>query len=154
MELTIVHVETPDDVQDCSILDGLEVSQCCESIDTNRISFITFIIDGNGNTITTGIKGDLQIPFSCFISQWTLLANQSGSIIVDIWKNSYSNYPPLIGNSITASAKPTISSSIKAQSSTLTDWVTSISAGDILRFNVNSITDCQRVTLTLKLIRT
>jgi len=111
---------------------------------------ITFVIDGGGSVITTGIKGDLEIPMACTITQATLLADQSGSIVVDIWKDTYANYPPTGADSITASAKPTISTATKSQDATLTGWTTSISAGDTLRFNVDSITTCTRVTLSLK----
>lgn len=115
---------------------------------------ITFIIDGGGAAIATGEKGDITIPFACTISEWTLLADQSGSIVVDIWKDTYANYPPTVADTITASAKPTISASTKGQSSTLTGWTTSISAGDILAFNVDSASTVQRVTLSLKITRT
>lgn len=114
---------------------------------------ITFIIDGGGSAITTGIKGDLEIPFACTITQWTLLADQSGSIVVDIWKDTYANYPPTGADTITASAKPTISTATKGQSSTLTGWTTTISAGDTLRFNVDSITTIARVTLSLRVTK-
>lgn len=117
------------------------------------IGTITFIIDGGGVAITTGIKGDLTIPFACTINEWTLLADQSGSIVVDIWKDTYANYPPTVADTITASAKPTITTATKGQSSTLTGWTTAIAAGDTLRFNVDSITTCQRVTLSLKVTR-
>lgn len=118
------------------------------------VSSITFIIDGGGATITTGIKGDLEIPFGCTINQVTLLADQSGSIVVDIWKDTYANYPPTVADTITASAKPTISSTTKSQDATLTGWTTTIAAGATLRFNVDSITTCQRVTLSLKVTKT
>lgn len=112
------------------------------------------VIDNNGLAITTGIKGDLVIPFNCDIVEWTLLADQSGSIVFDIWKDTYANFPPTVGDSITASAKPTISSSTKGQSSTLTGWTVSCLSGDILRLNVDSVSTIQRVTLFLKLART
>lgn len=114
---------------------------------------ITFIIDGGGSTITTGIKGDLEIPFACTITRATMLADQSGSIVVDIWKDTYANYPPTDADSITASAPPTISSTTKSQNSTLTGWTTSISAGDTLRFNVDSITTITRVALSLRVTK-
>jgi hypothetical protein len=115
---------------------------------------ISFIIDGGGSAITTGIKGDLTIPFGCVIDQWTLLADQSGSIVVDIWKDTYANYPPTVADTITGSALPTISSALKGQSSTLTGWTATIAAGDTLRFNVNSASTVTRVTLSLRVYRT
>lgn len=115
---------------------------------------ISFVIDGGGSTITTGVKGDLEIPFACSIEQVTTLADQTGSIVVDIWKDTYANYPPTVADTITASAKPTLSSASKAQDATLTGWTKTVNAGDILRFNVDSVTTCQRVLISLKVRRT
>jgi len=115
---------------------------------------VTFIIDGGGSAITTGIKGDITIPFACTINEWTLLADQSGSVVVDIWKDTYANYPATVADTITGSAKPTITTATKGQSSTLTGWTSSITAGDTIRFNVDSATTITRVTLSLKVTRT
>lgn len=118
---------------------------------------IEFVIDGGGSTIATGMKGYLEIPFACTINRWTLLGDQSGSIVVDVFKCDYASFDPTTtpasGNKITASAPPTISTAKKAQSSTLTGWTTAVSAGDILAFNVNSVTTMQRATLSLKFAR-
>jgi hypothetical protein len=114
---------------------------------------IAFVIDGGGAVLTTGIKGDLLIPFACTIAKATLLANQSGSIVIDVWKDSYANFPPTDADSITASAPPTISSATKAQDATLTGWTKTIAAGDILRFNVDSVTSIQRVTVVLEVTK-
>jgi len=111
---------------------------------------INFIIDGGGSAITTGIKGDIEVPFACSIDWVTVLADQSGSIVVDIWKDSYANFPPTDADSITASAVPTISSGTKSKDTTLTGWTRTISAGDVLRFNVDSATTVTRVTVSLK----
>jgi len=110
---------------------------------------LDFVIDGGGSVITTGIKGDLEISFACTIKQVTMGADQTGSIVVDIWKDTYANFPPTNADSITASAVPTITTDDKSQDSTLTGWTTSISAGDWLRFNVDSVTDIERVTVSL-----
>lgn len=115
---------------------------------------VAFIIDGGGSAITTGIKGDLYFDFGCTINQVTMLADQSGSIVVDIWKDTYANYPPTDADSITASAPPTISTATKSQDSTLTGWTTTIAAGSSLRFNVDSITSITRVAIILKVTRT
>jgi hypothetical protein len=133
---------------------GLEFSGTSLQATANqRTATLTFVIDGGGSAIATGIKGDLEIPFACTINQVTLLADQSGSIVVDIWKDTYANYPPTGADSITASAKPTISSAAKSQDATLTGWTTSIAAGDVLRFNVDSATTIQRCTVSLKVTK-
>ena len=115
-----------------------------------RTREIIFIIDGGGSTIATGQKGHIEIPFACTITQVTTMADASGSIVVDIWKDTYANFPPTNADSICASAKPTLSSAQKAQDSTMTGWTTSISAGDILAYNVDSATTVKRVTVALK----
>jgi hypothetical protein len=115
---------------------------------------ITFIIDGGGSAITTGAKGDLTIPFNCTINNWTLLADQSGSIVIDIWKTTYANAPPVVANTITGTALPTLSTASKNTSSVLTGWTTTITAGDVLRYNVNSISTVTRTTLSLQVTKT
>jgi len=117
-------------------------------------SAVGFVIDGGESEIETGIKGDLYVPFDCTITAVTMLADQSGSIVIDIWKDTYANYPPTNADSITASAVPTISTDTDSQDSTLTGWTTSISAGDTLRFNVDSVTDIERVTIILTVRKT
>ena len=115
---------------------------------------ITFVIDGGGSAITTGQKGHLRIPFACTIERVTLLADQSGSIVVNIWKDTYGNFPPDIGDKITASAPPTITTAQKSEDATLTGWTKTIAAGNILAFNVDSVTDIERVTIALKVKKT
>lgn len=114
---------------------------------------ISFVIDGGGSAITTGIKGDIEIPADCTIESVRLLADQSGSIVVDIWKDTYANFPPTDADTITASAVPTISTATKSEDTTLTGWTTSLSKGDILRFNVDSAATVTRVTLAIGLRR-
>ncbi len=112
---------------------------------------IAFIIDGGGSAITTGQKGHLEIPFKCEIQQVTLLANQSGSIVVDIWNDTYANFPPTDADTITSASPPTITTAVKSQDATLTNWLKTIDAGDILAFNVDSCTTITRAVLVLKI---
>jgi hypothetical protein len=121
---------------------------------TNVTSSIMLIIDGGGSAITTGIKGDIEVPFACTITAWEVLADQSGSIVIDVWKDTYANFPPTVGDTITGTEKPTLSSAAKNQDTNLTSWTTSVSANDILRFNVDSATTVTRVTLSLTVTRT
>lgn len=124
------------------------------SSSAGQVATLCFVIDGGGSTITTGIKGDVVVDFACTIMSATLLADQTGSIVVDIWVDVFGSYPPTDADSITSATPPTISSSISSQDTTLSSWDTSIAAGQTLRFNVDSVTSVQRVTLALKLSRT
>lgn len=118
-----------------------------------RIGAVGIVIDGGGSVITTGVKGFVEVPFAGTITAVTLLSTDaavtSGSIVVDIWKDSYANYAPTVADTITASAKPTLSSAIKARDVTLTGWTTSIAAGDILGFKVDSVSTVLKVLVSL-----
>lgn len=123
-------------------------------LDNTKIASIGITIDGGGSAITTGVKGYIEVPYACTINRVTMLADTSGSAVVDIWKDTYANYPPTDADTITASAVPTISSATKSQDSTLTGWTTSIAAGDILGFNVDSASTITRLHLILKVTKT
>lgn len=125
---------------------------------TGVVAPVEFVIDGGGSVIATGMKGYLSIPFAWTdIASAILLADVSGSIVVDVFKSTYSAFDPTThpasGDKITASAPPTISSAKKSTDSTLTGWTKTGSAGDILAFNVNSATTITRVTAILNLVR-
>lgn len=122
--------------------------------DNVMLDTIAFTIDNGASVITTGVWGDLPVDFACTIQSVTVVADAVGSIVVDIWKDTYGNFPPVVADSICASAKPTLSSANKSQDGTLTGWVTSIAAGDILRFNVDSAATVKMVTVSLKVKRT
>ncbi len=111
-------------------------------------------LDGGGSAIVVGTQADITIPYNMTIQSWTMLANVTGSIVIDIWKDTYGNFPPTVADSITGSAKPTISTNIKGQSSTLTGWTILVTAGDTIRFNVDSCTDITRVNLIITGIET
>lgn len=117
-------------------------------------SSLNFLIDGGGSVIVAGIKGDMVIDFNCTIQGVTTLADQSGSIVVDIWKDTYANFPPVDADSITAAAPVTIATATKSQDTTLTGWSVAITAGQTLRFNVDSCATIQRATVALKVIHT
>jgi len=125
--------------------------------DVNGVNAIGYTIDGNGNVITTGITGaGIRIPFACTITSVTLLADVSGSIKIDILKDTYANYIFTSG-SICASALPEISSATKYEDTTLTGWTTSVAAGDVFRFSVDaSVTPVSitNVAIILKVTKT
>lgn len=118
-----------------------------------KIGAVGITIDGGGSAITTGNKGCVPVEYAGTITQATALADQSGSIVVDVWKDTYANYPPTDADSITASAPVTLSTAIKAQDATLTGWTKTISAGDVVCFNVDSAATVTRVTLSLKVTK-
>lgn len=142
-------------VNNLSDLDSASLARTHLGVATHSIEVA---IDGGGAVLTTGIKGYLEVPFDLTITQATLLADQSGSVVVDIFKCSYADFDassthPVSGDKITASAPPTISTATKSQDATLSGWTTDVEAGSILGFNINSATTIQRVMLSLTYTR-
>jgi hypothetical protein len=97
---------------------------------------------------------DVVVPFDCTITGVTLLADTSGSVVIDIWKDTYANFPPTDADSIVAGANPLISAATKSTDTTLTGWTKTLAAGDVLRFNVDSVATITRVSLALAVTRT
>jgi len=106
-------------------------------------------IDGGGTAITTGVKGYITIPYNGTITGWDIFGDTTGSIVVDVWKDTYANFPPTVADTIAGSEKPTLSSAVKNQDRNLTSWTTSVTAGDIVAFNVDSATSVTRVNLII-----
>lgn len=121
-----------------------------------KLASLTFIIDGGGSAIAaTEEKGHLEVPFACTITAWTILADQSGAIKIDVWRDTYANFPPADGDSLCNGHEPEIAASAqKAQDLDLSDWTSvALVAGDILAFYVDICTTITRVTLSLKVTK-
>lgn len=114
---------------------------------------VNFIIDGGGSAITTGVKGDIRFPYGCTILSAAAFADVSGSISVDVWKDTLVNFPPTNVDSIVASAPIEISAATYYVDTALTGWTTDIAPGDVLRFNVDSASTITRLTIELLLLK-
>jgi len=109
---------------------------------------IEFIVDGGGATITTGVKGDIEVPFACTVTTARMFADQSGSITVSIWKDTYANFPPVVGDLMDTYI---LTTTTKYEE---TGLALTIAAGSVLRFNVDSATTIQRCTVSLTIKKT
>lgn len=115
---------------------------------------LPFVSAAAGTDIAVGQKVWIVVPFACAISRVDALAGQTGSIVVDLWVDSYANYPPTDADSITAAAPVTITAADKSQDSTLTDWTLNLAAGDILMGYVDSCTDIEECLVAIQVTRT
>lgn len=109
-------------------------------------------IDGGGTAITTGTKGYVEIPYAGTITEWKIIADVSGSAVFDVWKANAAI--PTNANSITAAAKPTLTSSQRATSTTLTGWTTNVSDNDVFGFEVESASTITKATLIVVIQQT
>lgn len=108
-------------------------------------------IDGGGSAITTGLKGFRSLLHSGTITKVRLLADQVGNVVVDIWKDTFANFPPTAADSITDANKPTLTAAQKYEDTTLTGWITAVTAGDVLAFNIDSAATITRLTVELEI---
>lgn len=107
------------------------------------------LIAGDGaNAISTGaLEHIVEIPCDCTIKAVRLFADQDATLTIDIWKDSYANFPPEDADSICGGSEIGTSASRKAEDTTLSGWTTSVSAGDILMFNVDANDSATQFTL-------
>jgi hypothetical protein len=82
-----------------------------------------------------------------------LVTDRVGSIAIDVWKDTYANFPPNNADSITGSNEPALVNARKNQDTDISGWTTSISSGDILAFNVDSARTVQRAVLSLNITK-
>ncbi len=111
---------------------------------------LTATFDGLGATLASGKTIYLPMVYGGTITSITLVADQSGSVVIDIWKDTYANYPPTIADTITSATPPTLVSATKGQDSTLTGWNKTFSAGDVYAFSIISCTTIQWASLIVK----
>lgn len=118
---------------------------------------IQCVIDGGGSTITTGFKDySPRIAEAHTITKVTVLSIDSAgpatscSITVDVWADTYTNFPPTSADKISASAPATLSSATKSEDSTLTGWTTSIAADSVYGFSVASVTGAKKVLVQIE----
>ena len=110
---------------------------------------------GSGQNVpSTGVKGFLEVPFNARVLRWTLMADQSGSAQIDIWKDIFANFPPTDADSIVGVGTEPYLSSEQARQDTAPDWdQMTLNTGDILAFNLDSVSTCEQLDLDIRVER-
>lgn len=134
-------------------LSGAITAAAGSNVTTQTIDLVVTIGD-SVNVITVGTKGFVPIDFTGTITGWTLVADASGSIVLDVWKDTYANFPPTDADRIAGTEKPTLTAQQKNQDLTLTTWTTALGSTDVLGFEVESATTVKQVTLVLRITKT
>lgn len=109
-------------------------------------------VDGAGTALTTGSKGYVNMPYNGYITSWAMVANAASTIILDLKKSTYSDFPTT--TSITGANYITMSSVVKNNSSVLTSWSLTFSTGDIYEFVINSASTATRINVTINTNKT
>lgn len=105
--------------------------------------------DPAGSALATGVLGYIVAVAACTITGWDIVVD-AGTATVDVWKIATGTAKPTVANTITASAKPAISTGTAIASTTLTGWTTSVSAGDILGFNLDIVATAKYITVDVR----
>jgi len=90
----------------------------------------------------------MTVPFACVVTGWRVTADVPGSIVVDVDRATYANFPTFA--SIAGTEKPTLVTAQKNEDAALTTWTTALAEGDILRFEAEATpATVQRITITI-----
>ena len=108
-------------------------------------------VSNGSQVLTTGKKGHREIPYDCEVTQWTVTSTDSGSIQWDINWCTYANWATTA--SVAGSNLPSISSAYKNQDKTVNWTKTSFAAGDIIEFEIDTVSILTNCTLSLKIRR-
>ena len=101
-------------------------------------------------TITTGAKGRKTVSYAGTIVGWRLVSDQNTTTTIDIWKTNAAI--PTVTNTITGTAKPSLSSAQLNSSTTLTGWTTAVTDGDVFILNVDSNSSATYLALELEIL--
>jgi hypothetical protein len=125
----------------------------CSTTVTDTRSFGTTFGDTTGSALTSGSIVYFRVPYSCTIAGWAITVD-GGTVTFDIWKIASGSAIPTVSNTITASAKPALSSGTALVSTTLTGWTTSVSADDIFGIQLNTVATAKYAEIDLKCTQT
>jgi hypothetical protein len=118
---------------------------------------LNILIDGGGLPITTGVKGALKVALGYTMTAWEIVSidGTSGSIVVELWSDSYANFPPTGPDVVGGTEKPTLSSATKAQDVSLNGGAGyPIPAGNWIMWNVASASTVKNVAVAITLTKT
>ena len=128
--------------------------------DRSRVRVITLSANTGdaGTAMSTGeVSGsEVVVPVSGTIIGWTATlrtttGNPTGSVTLDVWRKAASGGLPSNSDSITASAKPSISAALE-NSATFPAWSSLIvAAGDKFVLEVESVTTAYAATLAISI---
>lgn len=106
--------------------------------------------DPAGSALATGVLCYIVVPMAGTITGWDIVTD-AGTATVDVWKIATGTAKPTVTNTVTASAKPAIASGTAVHSTTLTSWTTSVSANDIIGFNLDAVATAKYITVNLQI---
>lgn len=114
---------------------------------------VSGVFSGAGVALVAPQTSFIYVPYAGTITAATIIADQTGSAVVDVWKVPLASVPATSANSIAASDLPTLSSAIQHTDTTLTGWTTTVNAGDVIYFHLSSASTITQLEVTLSISR-
>lgn len=149
------HVQGSDTVLDSGGDNEISASAICVHINAKQQMAITLSLTTDESELEVGFKGFFRAPYSGTIVGYTLIADASCSAIVDVWKATYANYPPTNANSICNGHEPALTTANKGEVTDVSNWSSvAITKGDIIAFNLDSVSGCTFLSLSLHIEQT
>ena len=126
----------------------------------NDIGYGTIVFGwNNGASAITACDQEISLPVDGTIIAWTVLADKTANISIDLWVDSYANYPPTVDDSICNSSYVTLSSanknmdSIEIESAPILNWVRAFDAGSTMIAHIRSVSLASRITLIIEYVK-
>ncbi|MFA5037613.1 MAG: hypothetical protein WC479_10620, partial [Candidatus Izemoplasmatales bacterium] len=113
------------------------------------ISSIGVSFTNNSAIMSSGTTVSLNIPYNGTIVEWDMFSFKSGTAQVGVKKATYNNYPTMTVIDGTDKAK-LLGNAYKGTSTALTGWTTAITAGDVLKFDLERCFVSGTITAQLK----
>jgi hypothetical protein len=111
------------------------------------------IFDGGGSVIDTGVTYYIRVPESCTINKATMLSDVSTTSTVQVWVDTYANYPPVLADKIYNATPPTVTAALKSEDATLSGWSTSLPQGSVVAFHLSSNNNAKIITIQLDAVK-
>jgi hypothetical protein len=104
----------------------------------------SYAISGGSSALTAGPKGFIEVPYDMSLSNVTILANVSGNINVSVYRGTYSQFPNINASGMLVRANLSLGFKVTQPTSN------TLNAGEILVFNVDSVTNTNHATISFR----
>jgi len=101
------------------------------------------------SSVVAGTVCYVRVPYSGTISSWYLIADVATTATMDVWKLNAAL--PTVGNTITAAAKPALTTATTATATTAGWSNTTVVVGDVFGFRLDTLTSGAPTSITLVL---
>jgi hypothetical protein len=108
--------------------------------------------DGGLAVLVAPHAQDVVVPFTGTLTGWRIYAPEAGTAAFGVSKSDYASFPTFT-DIVGAGTAPGVTASDHAESVSLASWTTAVTAGDVLRFTLSSVSILRQVVLVMTYTR-